>query len=156
MTNLNFDATTVETTTEEETKTYSPLDAGEYEVMMIDSIVKDNKAGTGKYLSVTLDVIQDKGKGRRIFDMFNFEHQNPKAQEIGKRKLADLCKVLNKEKVGDSSEMHNKPMLAVIDIEKNEQFGDRNRVKFYKKSTETVKSDAVTAFDDDCFDAVPF
>ena len=71
---LKFDASQVEIKNDFET-----IPAGEYLAVIADSEWKENKAKTGGYLNLKIEIIDGKNKGRVIFDMLNLQNQNPKA-----------------------------------------------------------------------------
>ena len=84
---LNFDASKIELT-----NNYELLEDGTYTAIIADSEWKENRAKTGGYLNLKLEIIEGKYKGRVIFDMLNLQNQNPKAVEIAEQTLPNkIC-----------------------------------------------------------------
>lgn len=125
---LNFDATTINPNDD-----YAPLPAGAYPVIISQSEIRDNKAGTGNYLHLEMEVQGGPFAGRKIFDNLTLAHQNPTAVSIGQRRLSQICHGVNVLQPKDSSDLHYKPLVAVIKIRKGDgQYGDSNEVNRYE------------------------
>ncbi len=126
---FSFDASQVDTTDE-----FSPLPAGKYPVEIIETEVRDTKAGTGKYLRVTARVIEGEFENRRIWSNINFRNANQTAEAIGIKTLAQLtnaCGITGH--FDDTEELHFKPIVADVTIEKDKtgQYGDRNQIRSF-------------------------
>ena len=106
---LNFDASKIELT-----NSYELLEDGTYTAIIADSEWKENKAKTGGYLNLKIEIIDGKNKGRVIFDMLNLQNQNPKAVEIAEQTLARICNAVGKTQVNESSDLYNIPMSIKI------------------------------------------
>src|SRR5690606_27112630 len=63
---------------------------GEYLVQIVDSAVKDNKSGTGKFAEMVYEAIDGPMKGRKLWANLTLTHTNNTAQEIGQRQLRSL------------------------------------------------------------------
>ncbi len=73
MANLHgFNARNVKPTTD-----FEPVPAGKYNAVITDSVKKSTKAGTGKYLLLTLRIIDGLFKNRLVWSRLNLE--NPSA-----------------------------------------------------------------------------
>ncbi|MFU8817401.1 MAG: hypothetical protein ACNA7W_18800, partial [Pseudomonadales bacterium] len=60
----------------------------------------------------------------------NIQNPNPKAEEIGQRELSAICHATGVIKVGDSSELHDKPcMISVVMKPADGQYAASNEVK---------------------------
>lgn len=66
---------------------FEPLAKGWYELTVERIEVKDNKAGTGKYINV--GAVTD--TNRWVWTKYNVKHSNPTAQRIGRQEFAQLC-----------------------------------------------------------------
>ena len=110
------------------------LPKGDYEVEITDSEFKENSKKTGSFLSVTFKVVSGESKGRLLFDNFNLVHSNPKAVEIAQQQFSGLCKAVGVLTPGDSSDLHNIPLVISVDID-----GEYNRVKRYKAKEDAPK-----------------
>ena len=72
--------------------------------------------------------------GERI----NLVNKSPKAVEIAQRQLSQICHAVGVLRVTDSAELHNRPMIAHLDIEEGNpkpgggKYPDKNKVTSYK------------------------
>lgn len=129
MANLEgFDATEVAPTTD-----FSPIPAGEYLAMMIDSEMKPTKNGGGEYLNCALEIIDGEHRGRRLWDRLNLHNQNETAVKIAQATLSAICHAVNVMRPRDSVELHGKPMLIKVALEeRDDKPGQwKNEVKGY-------------------------
>jgi hypothetical protein len=117
-----------------EPQTFDVLPAGDYEVAIVDSIVQANKAGTGKYLNLELQVLSGKFKGRKLFDLLNLWNPNAQAVEIARGTLSAICRAVGVLTPRDSSDLHDKPLVDSVKIRKDDQFGDKNVIRGYKSA----------------------
>ena len=126
---FSFDHTAVDTT-----DSFDPLPPGEYVVEVVDSDVKQTKAGDGAYIALQLRVVEGEFENRRVFTNINHQNPNPKAQVIGERQLAQLCTAVGlKHSLDDVVDLHNIPVKAVILVEPaKDNYGPRNSVRAYK------------------------
>jgi hypothetical protein len=126
-----FDANKVDMTPTE--GDFAPLPVGDYLVVIIDSQQRQTKAGTGYYCELTLEVVGEKYKGRKLWDRLNLSNPSAKAVQIAEKTLASICHAVGVPKPSDSAELHGVPLLASVDIE---EFGGNttNRVTGYKRA----------------------
>jgi len=115
-----------------EPQSFEVIPAGDYEVAIVGSIVQANKAGTGKYLSLELQVLSGQHKGRKLFDLLNLWNPNEKAVEIAKGTLSSICRAVGVLTPNDSADLHNRPLVAVVRIRKDDEYGDKNIIRGYK------------------------
>lgn len=128
MSNLGFNAEEVEPNDD-----FQPLPAGEYKVMVTDSEMKENSKGTGSYLQLRLDVIEGEYENRVVFDRLNLQNTNQTAVEIAQRQLSALCRAVGVMQPQDSSDLHDKPLIAKIGIQPaRDGYEASNNVKTYK------------------------
>ena len=132
---INFNAAGVQF--EERSTNYGPLPAGDYEMMIVKSDTKPTKAGTGHYLECEMHVISGEHSGRRHWERFNLDNPNAQAVKIAQESLARLCAALGVEEVNDSEELHDRPFIAEIGIDKKDD--TRNVIWNYKAAMETTK-----------------
>ena len=109
---LNFDAGAVEP----KSSTFEVLPAGWYNAMIVDSEVKVNNAKTGRYISLTLRILDGRYANRQMFDIINIEHPNPIAVEIGQKTLSGYCHAACVIKLEDTQQLHNRPMQIRIGV----------------------------------------
>ncbi len=116
MARLNFDATQHDT----EQTSYEDLPLGVYRFEMTASDIQPNSKGTGTVLKTTLSVIEPaEYEGRKFFANYNIQNNNPKAEEIGQRDFAKLCRATGVQSVEDSEELHGISFLAKLKMGKD-------------------------------------
>lgn len=118
MAQLNFRASEIQI--EERSNNFGPLPAGEYEMMIVKSDTKATKANNGHYLECEMHVISGESSGRRHWERFNLDNPNPQAVKIAQESLAKLCAALGIDEVNDSEELHDRPFIAEIGIDKKD------------------------------------
>lgn len=121
MAKLNFNASAVEIPQ----RTYGPLPAGEYEMMVIKSDNKVIKAGNGHYLELEMQVISGEHSGRRHWERLNLDNPSKKTVDIAEEQLARLCAALGLAKLEDSEELHDRPFIAKLAIDKRDPTSNR-------------------------------
>ena len=130
---------------EVETPSRDPLPAGEYVAVVNDSAIKPNKAGTGEYLALTFQVIEGEHEGRFVWENLNLVHPSEKAVQIARAELASLCKAAGVLNPKDSTDLHDKPVLIRVAIEKDRDGNPRNVVKGYKPAASRQPQPAAAA-----------
>ena len=121
---------------EHEPSSFDALPAGDYDVCITASELKATKAGTGKYLQLTLQVLGGQYKNRKLFDRLNIENPNPTAVQIAKGTLSAICRAVGVLTPDDSAQLHNLGMKAVVRVEKDADGNPTNAIKGYKKRHE--------------------
>jgi len=116
----------------EPNETFSALPAGEYDVIIMSSDMKSTKAGDGKFLELQLQVLSGTYQNRRLFDRLNLVNKNDVAVQIAKGALSSICRAVNVLTPKDSSELHNKPLTAIVKVRKDLEGNQQNDVKGYK------------------------
>jgi hypothetical protein len=124
---MSFDANTVEPN-----QGFEPLPAGEYEVIIIDSKMKPTKANTGRYLELTLQVLNGPFQNRQLWDRLNLFNPNDKAVQIAKGTLSAICRAIGVMTPKDSAELHNRPLRCRVVVTKDDKGNPSNEVKGYK------------------------
>ncbi|NUQ67248.1 MAG: DUF669 domain-containing protein [Phycisphaerales bacterium] len=105
MANLNnFDANNVDPSV-----ALDPIPAGKYIAVITESEMKPTKAGGGKYLQLTFQIIDGERKGRLVWARLNLENK-------------------------DSVELHNIPLEINVGLKKRDDNGEfTNVIKGYTK-----------------------
>lgn len=128
MATLNFDANQVEPQQE-----LKPMPEGEYKAAITASENKQTKKGDGHYLALTFDVLDGEYKGRKLWTNLNLNNPNSTAVEIAKSELSAICHAVGVLTPKDSVELHNKPLVVSVKLEKRNDTGElQNRIKGYK------------------------
>jgi hypothetical protein len=148
-----FAADAVDTTT---APSYEALPAGDYFAVVTQTDVKTTKAGTGQYVAVTLEVADGPHKGRRVWDNINFQNPSAKAQEIGKRQLAELCKACGVTTLQRTEQLHGKVIKVRLGQEPGQDGTLRNRVKGYLWKESSPSAQATSGRADIEEEEVPF
>lgn len=125
--NGTFDASGVDTS-----NNFDALPAGEYQVIITQSEFKMTKNGSGSYLELRQEVQDGQFRGRLLFDRLNLDNSNQKAVEIAQKQLAQICHAIGVMQVSDSEQLHNRPMVAIVKVRNDPQYGTSNEVKGYK------------------------
>lgn len=111
MPRLDFDVSSVEPAV----NTYELLPRGRYLAMIINSDIRDTKAGDGTYVEWTFEVMEGPHKGRRLWERMNFRNKNQTTEQIAKRNLAALSIACGfPDHVGETEELHNIPIFIEV------------------------------------------
>ena len=125
---FSFDATGIDTSDD---RGFEPLPQGKYNAMVIESTIKDTKAGTGQYLELVCQVLDGKHVNRKVWHRLNIVNPNPVAENIGRKDLAILLSNLGlPPKFGDTNEMHGKPFVMGLKISQSDGYEPSNDVSF--------------------------
>lgn len=112
---------------------FEPIPAGKYPVIIVESETKPTKSGTGDYLELKLQIQGGQFDGRLLFDRLNLNNPNEKAVQIARASLSAICRAVGVLTPHDSSELHNKTLIAIVKLRKREDTGDMsNEVKGYE------------------------
>jgi len=119
MTSLNFNAHEIEPTTD-----FDPVPAGKYLAVITDSELKPNKAGTGSYLQLTLQIIEGEYKGRSLWARLNLDNPNATAVKIARAELSAICRAVGVMTPKDSVELHDLPLVIKVKCKKRPDTGE--------------------------------
>jgi len=131
---------------------FSPIPAGEYDVEIVKSEIKDTKAGDGKRLLLQFKVLNGEYKGRIVFNGLNIVNPNPTAVEISMKELRSICDAVGKAQVSDSAELHAIPLKIVVAIKPADaNWPEQNVIKKYMTidGADSAVADEGNPFDDD-------
>lgn len=129
MTELNFDANTVEPTGK-----FTPIPVDDYLAIITDSEMKDTKKGDGKYLLLTYEIAEGEYSGRKIFETLNLVNANQTAVDIAQRALSAVCRATGVLHPKDSAELHGKPLVITVGLRAGSNgFEDRNIIRGYSR-----------------------
>jgi hypothetical protein len=110
---------------------FEVLPPGVYTVMATQEEEKENSQKRGSYLMFVLDVLTEVYSGKKLWVYLNLWHENEAARPPAQRELAALCLAVGVPTPKQSSELLGKPFLVAVDIEKDKQGKDRNRITGY-------------------------
>jgi hypothetical protein len=130
MANLSgFDANEVEPNVE-----FDPIPAGKYVAVITASEVKPNKAGTGSYLQLTLQIIEGEYKGRLLWARLNLDNPNATAVKIARGELSAICRGVGVMQPKDSVELHDLPLVISVKCKKRPDSDElQNDIRGYEK-----------------------
>lgn len=128
MAKLNFDAQSVAPQA-----TYTPIPAGVYTTLIVDSEVKPTKSG-GTQAIFTLQVADGQFAGRKVFARLNVRNASAEAERIGQAQLSALCHAAGVLQLQDTAQLHGKVVRAKVTVRKDDtgQYGDSNEVKGFE------------------------
>ena len=132
----------------EPNEAFSALPAGEYDVIIMGSNMKQTKNGAGKYLELQLQVLGGTYQNRRLFDRLNLVNQSDVAVQIAKGTLSSICRAVGVLEPNDSSELHTKPLTAIVKVRKDLEGNNQNEVKGYKPRNAQASNMVEQAFED--------
>ena len=117
---------------------FKVLTPGKYRAVIINDNLSDTKAGDGKKLEVTFQLLDQPYKGDEIKTNLNIINAHPKAQAIGQGQLKRICNIC---KVGfppeDTRKMYGIPMIIDVD---NDEFNSN------KEPGKKLKSNVIKGF----------
>jgi hypothetical protein len=111
---------------------FDVLPAGEYEIVITSSVLKNTSTGAGQYLELEMQVLTGEYQNRKLWDRLNIRNQSVKAQQIALGTLSAICRAVGVLTPKDSSELHGKPLRAKVVVKHDDEYGDKNEVKAYK------------------------
>jgi hypothetical protein len=122
-----FNANEVEPASERE-----PLPAGKYVAVITESEMKETKAGTGRYLQLTFQVVEGPYEGRLLWSRINLENPNAIAVEMGRAELSSVCRAVGVMTPRDSTDLHDIPLVVTVKVKKRSDNGDlSNEIRGY-------------------------
>lgn len=112
---------------------FDPLPPGWYTATITSGDIKSTKAGNGSYIALRFDIVGPTHQGRVVFGNLNIRNPNAKAEEIGRSQLGDICLAIGVTGVvTDTDQLIGGSLQIKLDIEKSEQYGDKNQIRAFK------------------------
>jgi hypothetical protein len=92
---------------------------GIYTVVIVKSDVQDTKAGTGKILELTYQIVDGQQVGSTLTDRINIINPSDVAQKIGLSQLKNICDAVGHVgQLKNSEQLHGKQFSVQVTIEK--------------------------------------
>ncbi len=136
----NFDANQVDPSV-----ALDPLPAGKYIAVVSESELKPTKAGGGKYLQLTFQIIEGEHKGRLVWARLNLENKSEITVKIARGELSAVCRAVGVMQPRDSVELHNVPLEINVGLKKRDDNGEfTNVIKGYAKKGGSVGGGGAT------------
>lgn len=109
------------------------LETGVYSVQIVNSEVKQTKAGNGYMLVLTLSCLDPGFTGRRLTARLNIQNPNAQAMEIAMRELSAISHVVGILNWTDTQQLHGRPFkVSVEKKERDDKPGSfNNEIKAY-------------------------
>jgi len=124
---LGFNANEVEPAQE-----MGAIPAGDYQVVLVESVRKNNTRNTGEILSLKFQVINGPFQNRILYGNLNIRHQNEVAQKIAWAELSSLCRAVEVMSPKDTVELHNRPLIVTVKVDDDDKGNKRNQITGYK------------------------
>lgn len=125
----NFDANTVDPSV-----ALDPIPAGKYIAVITETEMKPTKAGGGKYLQLTFQIIDGEYKGRLVWARLNLENKSELTVRIARAELSAICRACGVMQPKDSIELHGVPLEITVGLKRRDDTGDlANIIKGYTK-----------------------
>lgn len=112
-------------------KKREPVPIGTYRLAVVDVETRTPKNGGADYLSVTLEVEAGQYSGRRLWDNFFIYHAKDETRGFNQFLFDELAKACGAFPIDDTDELIGCVCAAKVDIEEQEGFDPRNKVKRY-------------------------
>jgi hypothetical protein len=123
-----------------------------YNVVIVESDVRDNKKGTGKILTLKYQVTDGQQVGNTLTDNLNIQNQSEVSQKIGLSHLKHICDAIGFVGVlKDSNQLHGKPFAVKVVVEQFEsnttpgKMLDSNKVEKRMSVTEAKEMRGIAA-----------
>ncbi len=123
MSRLDFDATAVEPTA-----SFKPIPQGKYTAIIAASEIKPTKKNDGQYLEMVFEILDEKFKDRKLWTRLNLDNPNPDAVTIAKRELSSICRAVDVMRPGDSSDLHDRPLIISVSQTKRQDNGEMTNI----------------------------
>jgi hypothetical protein len=130
MANFQFDTNTVAP----RENSFEVLPAGTYQAQVTESELVQLKSGNGTALKLTLEILSEGYRGRKVWARLNVRHTNTTAETIAQQQLRELCDAIGVVRMADTVELHNKPMQVRLKVRIDEtgQYEPQNEVAGFK------------------------
>lgn len=121
---------------------YTPVPAGDYDVVIKDAEIRTTKSGTGQYIAMRLDIIGPTHGGRVVWSNLNIKNDSQKAEEIGRQQLGQVMRAIGLPSLQDTDQLIGGTLGVKLAVKKSEEWGDSNEVKAYKVATASAAKPA--------------
>jgi predicted RNA-binding protein YlxR (DUF448 family) len=138
MPKINIDLSGVEASSE-----FKSIPTGVYPMVIVDSDYLPTNAGTGYYLKLKIQCLDEQIGKRVLFENLNLDNPNDTAVQIAKATLKEIAQAVGHatpDQIGNSEELHDVPMLVSVVRKKakenRKQFADsdgfENEIRGFK------------------------
>jgi len=129
----------------EPSKDFGVLPPGKYTCLVENAELKDTRAGTGKFVKVTLKVLEvGPHENRKLFDNINVFNPSENCQSMGIAQLSALGRAAECFPLGDTNDIIDKVVTAVVNVKKRNDTGeDQNNIQTYEHPSASMGDQAV-------------
>lgn len=113
---------------------FSPIPAGWYVGRIVKADLTPNKAGTGEYIKLRIDVVGPSHQGRVLWANLNIRNASAKAEEIGRAQMADIMRAIGLAKVSDTDQFVGGEVGIKVEVKDDPAYGPGNEIKAYKSA----------------------
>ena len=132
---------------------FSPIPAGQYRAVIVDSAKKENAKRTGSYLLLKFMITDGSYKGRNVWDVHNLWHDNIETREISYKRFNTLCAVCGCANVQSSDQLYDIELVISIEIQpasngyppRNKIIGVQPASNGYSSRNKSIDNEAVLA-----------
>lgn len=107
---------------------FDPIPQGKYLAIISDSEMKATKAGGGRYLQLTFQIIDGDHKGRLVWSRLNIENANAQTVKYARAELSAICRATGVMAPKDSVELHNLPLIISVGLKKRSDTSELTNV----------------------------
>lgn len=115
---------------------YQPIPNGVYNATVGEVDLRNTRSGTGQYLSVQLDILDEPYDRRKVWANLNIVNPSEKAQAIGRSQLKAMALSAGITELQDTDDLIGAIVKVVLGIDKEDS--TRNVVKGFEYSEEAA------------------
>lgn len=140
---LNTDFSTIAPSEGGQRQSFPVSDSKGWLCVMTESEGKENSAKTGRILAVKLQGMEGAVTGKFHEFTINTANPNPEAVKIGMEELSAIAHCVGHLRVGNSSELHNRPFRVIVALEKDqEKYPGATRIVAFRDQNGNKPSEA--------------
>ena len=99
---------------------FDPLPKGDYTAMIIASDVKETKAGTGRYVELTLEVSEGQFARRRIWDRLNVNNPDVETEKRARGQLKAVSDACHIAQLNSTEQLHDIPLKLSLGLDRRD------------------------------------
>jgi hypothetical protein len=104
-------------------------------MQIVQSEMRETKAGDGSYLWLEFEILGPKYAGRKFWDRLNLFNKNEVTVKVARKQLSAICSAMNFSNLpSDSEQLHLKPIKVVITHKENKQGNLEARASYQSSS----------------------
>ncbi len=93
----------------------SAIPPGMYKAVIVGDALRDNKAGSGKVLALSLQITEGAQSGKTVDDNLNLTNASAVAAQIGQGVLKKICQLTNVQfPPQNTAAMYGKPLVITV------------------------------------------